>query len=422
MEWLTDIREGVDDINKMARHNFNVIGCFIMACLALLQFSFSWKMHVDMPHEKDESLTIPELSNASDRMHVEDQGNMTSESTLISLMKNGGNRNVEDARINLPKKNETRSIARIPIRNENSTADTDGKERLTFHFIYNGRRYNFQPFMLRAVESVFYHHPDAQVRIHHSQIGRFELPYLKPLFKDFDLAMEHYKLEEKLESMKTQFKETELLQSFIDNLSNWTETSKFREYNKCNVYRLVLLYTRGGIYMDLDSILVRQMHTLGNNVIGKQSEKSINGAVLKFQKGNIFLEKALENMFNEFVPYKWGYQGPKLMTRTLSKDFRQCKWREPVSREGVKNATACPVDVMGVDAFYPLHFAETDKICYDSSINDTIVQEWKRVLDTNTYAAHITGKKKHMVTKPGTLCRWIKNAFCVTNETCEMVV
>jgi hypothetical protein len=411
---------------KMRKQAGKVAACFLVATLVLSQlYSFSWQMHLDTQHIEPEMMNIPALTNATKNIlndvsekakAMSNNGNMIQELPIIGEEGKAG-----DARTGLNISTEVRDS--LINSNENTSSTTDINEKLLFHFIFNDRPSQLQPFMLRAIESVFYHHPDAQVRIHTSHvesISKFAFPFLNPLFEKFDLQMEHYDLERKLQSLKPQFKDTQLLQTFIDGVPNWIKTSRWREYNKCDVYRLVLLYTRGGIYLDLDNIVVRPMNTLGDNVIGMQSEKSINGAVLKFQKGNIFLEKAFQNMFKEFSD-KWGYQGPKLMTRTMRKDFRKCRWME-AGREGIHNGTVCPVDVMGVDAFYPLHFAETDKICYERSINDTIVQERKSVLETKTFVAHITGKKKQLVTQPGTLCRWLKNAFCVTKETCELIV
>jgi hypothetical protein len=418
------------DIAKMRKQAGKVAACFLFASLVLIQFSFSWQMHLDTQNKEPEMMNIPALTNAtknilndvSEETKAGDQRNKSSNKKIQELPIVGEEGKAGDARTSLNISTEVRDS--LLNSNENTSGTTDKNEKLLFHFIFNGGQSQFQPFMLRAIESVFYHHPDAQVKIHSPQVTlttKFGLPLLKPLFGKFDLQMEHYDLEKKVQSLKNHFKDTQLLQSFIDGLPNWIKTSRYREYNLSDVYRLILLYTRGGIYLDLDSIVVRPMNTLGDNVVGKQSEKSINGAVLKFQKGNIFLEKALHNMFNEFAPFSWGYQGPKLMTRTMRKDFRKCRWME-AGREGNHNSTVCPVDVMGVDAFYPLHYAETDNICYERSINDTTVQEWRKILETKTFVAHITGKKKKLVTQPGTLCRWLKNAFCVTKETCEMIV
>jgi hypothetical protein len=425
-----------DNIAKMRKQAGKVAACFLVASLVFTQLSFSLQMHLDTQENEPEMMNIPALTNANKNILNDvsgetkamnnngtgDQGNKSSNKKIQELPIVGEAGKAGDARTSLNISTEVRDS--LLNSNENTSGTTDKNETLLFHFIFNGRRLDFQPFMLRAIESVFYHHPDAQVKIHSPHlllISNSGIPLLKPLFKKFDLQMEHYDLEKKLQSLKNHFKDTQLLQSFIDRLPNWIETSRFREYNKSDIYRLILLYTRGGIYLDLDCVVARPMNTLGVNVVGKQSAESINGAVLKFQKGHIFLEKALYNAFNEFVPFKWGYQGPKLMTRTMRKDFRKCRWME-AGREGNLNRTVCPVDVMGVDAFYPLHWSQTDNICYDMSINDTTVQEWKKILETKTFVAHITGKKKQLVTQPGTLCRWLKNAFCVTKETCEMIV
>jgi hypothetical protein len=304
--------------------------------------------------------------------------------------------------------------------NENTSDGTFTPDKILFHFIYSGNWSNFYPSYSRAVESVLYHHPRAKVRIHTQNVKEnVSIPLLEPLFKTFDLEIEHYDLAEELELLKNHLNAT-LVQTFIERLPTWMYTSKHRENNKSNIYRLLLLLTRGGIYLDLDCIFLKPMHDLGDNVIGKENTGQVNTAVLKFQKGSIYLKLALERMFKDFRPNKWSYNGPLLLTRTLDNDFPKCDWNKG-TRRGVNASIVCPVNILSVDGFYPMAWHETDEICANSPINDTIVQERKRIIEVETYAIHLTGKKKKTPTYPGTLCRWLKNAFCVTNETCAMI-
>jgi hypothetical protein len=184
----------------------------------------------------------------------------------------------------------------------------------------------------------------------------------------------------------------------------------------------MLMVTRGGIYMDLNFIVLKPMHDLGDNIIGKENTGQVNNAFLKFRKGSICLKVASERMINDFRPNKWAYNGPQLLTRTLGYGFPECDWYKG-TRRGVNASIICPVNILSVDGFYPLAWDKTNEICADSPINDTIVQERKRGnLCHSPHWVHLTGYKKKYPTYPGTLCRWLKNAFCITNKTCAMIV
>jgi hypothetical protein len=283
--------------------------------------------------------------------------------------------------------------------NENTSDGTVMPDKILFHFIYSGNWSNFYPSYARAVESVLYHHPSAKVRIHTQNMkDNASIPLLEPLFKKFDLEIEHYDLAEELELLKNHLNAT-LVQIFIERLPTWIDTSKHPENNKSNIYRLLLLLTRGGIYMDLDCIFLKPMHDLGDNVIGKENRGQVNSAVLKFQKGNLYLKSALERMFKDFRPNKWSYNGPLLLTRTLDYDFPECDWYKG-TRRGVNASIVCPVNILSVDGFYPLGWDKTDEICAGSPINDTSVQERKRVIEVETYVIHLTGKRKKLLHIP----------------------
>eukprot|EP00980_Cylindrotheca_fusiformis_P016187 scaffold4809_cov116-Cylindrotheca_fusiformis.AAC.11 len=301
--------------------------------------------------------------------------------------------------------------------------NNEDSSRPLFHFIFSGNWSNFSPSYARAVESVLYHHPDAVVRLH-SQNSRNEtvsIPLLEPLFQEFDLEIEYYDLAEELQILKNYLNET-LVQEFIDDLPQWMYTTKKRENNKSNIYRLLLLLTRGGVYMDVDCIYLKPLDALGPNVVGKESKGHVNTAIIKAEKGSIYMEKALTRLFIDFRPTIWAYNGPRLLTRTLKYDFPECEWfvgEEYGTR--TNGSDACPATILGVDGFYPLRWDKTDSLCAELPINDTRVMERKAIIDRETYAIHLTGKKKRLPSPPDTLCRLLKNRFCVTNTTCAMV-
>ena len=141
----------------------------------------------------------------------------------------------------------------------------------------------------RTVESIFHHHPTAKVNIYSNTLpqGLFNVFTEAGYF----IRVQKYKLESLLKGT--------IAEGFIRKL-DMARRGPFWYTNESNLLRIFLLYLFGGIYMDTDIIVVRPLHSLTNNSIGWQDRGSVNlnGAFLKFERGNAFLEACIK----EFVP------------------------------------------------------------------------------------------------------------------------
>ncbi|KAG2383558.1 hypothetical protein C9374_004229 [Naegleria lovaniensis] len=88
--------------------------------------------------------------------------------------------------------------------------------------------------------------------------------------------------------------------------------------------RLAILYKQGGTYMDLDYISVQQIPSSMKNIIARQLDvksdsdfaQSLNNAILRFEKGNLFLQQLLHDFVKYYAIEPWGNNGPELITRT----------------------------------------------------------------------------------------------------------
>ncbi|KAI3838194.1 hypothetical protein MKW92_019350 [Papaver armeniacum] len=95
--------------------------------------------------------------------------------------------------------------------------------------------------------------------------------------------------------------------------------------NISNLLRLAILYKFGGIYIDTDVLVLKNLSKL-RNTIGAQTMdletrnwSRLNNAVLIFDKKHPLLEKFIEEFALTFNGNRWGHNGPYLVSRVVSK-------------------------------------------------------------------------------------------------------
>lgn len=93
--------------------------------------------------------------------------------------------------------------------------------------------------------------------------------------------------------------------------------------NLSNLLRLGLLYRFGGIYLDTDVIVLKNLGEL-RNVIGAQTVdlgsgnwSRLNNAVMIFDEGHPLLYKFIQEFALTFDGNKWGHNGPYLVSRVV---------------------------------------------------------------------------------------------------------
>mmetsp|Transcript_11772 Transcript_11772/g.43018 ORF Transcript_11772/g.43018 Transcript_11772/m.43018 type:complete len:647 (+) Transcript_11772:341-2281(+) len=88
--------------------------------------------------------------------------------------------------------------------------------------------------------------------------------------------------------------------------------------NLSNAFRLAALLAHGGIYLDMDVILLRDNILFMGPTIGDQGLEELNNAVLKFPRRHPFLVAVIEDFVEEYNGEIWGWQGPSCLTRVYS--------------------------------------------------------------------------------------------------------
>ncbi|KAJ4703433.1 putative Alpha 1,4-glycosyltransferase family protein [Melia azedarach] len=235
-------------------------------------------------------------------------------SSVVSRSKKVNNRRIKFKILRLGAKSR-RFSAKVKEFFENSSCKS------TFFMTWISEFNSFGNREIFAMESLFKSHPNAcLVMVSNSLDSRkgslvFK-PFLDKGFKviavkpDFDYIFKNTPAEEWFNKLKKGNIDPGFI-SLGQNLSN--------------LLRLALLYKFGGIYLDTDVIVLKNLSKL-RNTIGAQTMDSetknwsrLNNAVLIFDKNHPLLFKFIQEFSLTFDGNKWGHNGPYLVSRVVSR-------------------------------------------------------------------------------------------------------
>ncbi|XP_045604060.1 lactosylceramide 4-alpha-galactosyltransferase isoform X2 [Procambarus clarkii] len=80
--------------------------------------------------------------------------------------------------------------------------------------------------------------------------------------------------------------------------------------------RWLLLWKYGGVYLDLDALVLRSLAHLPN-CAARESERYVAAGVLKFTRAHPLLRACLNHFARHFNGHVWGANGPELLTQVL---------------------------------------------------------------------------------------------------------
>ncbi|XP_064120791.1 lactosylceramide 4-alpha-galactosyltransferase-like [Macrobrachium nipponense] len=160
-----------------------------------------------------------------------------------------------------------------------------------------------------------------------------------------------------LQALKTEFPNLQLLHLEVDHLfrdsileywykERMWEHSYWPKSHFNDILRWLILERYGGIYLDLDALVLRSLSSLPNSA-GLESDKWVAAGVLKFSPGHDVIRGCIERIAEHFDGTVWGANGPEVLTEVL---VHTCALRLP-SGETPK---CKDVKVMSPRAFYPI--------------------------------------------------------------------
>lgn len=223
-----------------------------------------------------------------------------------------------------------------------STTQSAGSKRLRVFFIWTTPATTLKLRYRRALESVFFHHPSAEVLLYANHVP-------DTLFTDFrdqgyDIRVVTYDLAQMLRSSDLYTKEMDSDsiegKQIVDQWISTVTSHPFRFPNvEADHVRLVAMYLRGGIYMDMDAIVIKSLHTL-HNMIGFETPPpnegyafctdatcNVGNAVMAFESANPFIRSCLVSLLTKYSntsgALNWEYAGDILSTQLFGSSTNQ---------------------------------------------------------------------------------------------------
>ena len=104
-------------------------------------------------------------------------------------------------------------------------------------------------------------------------------------------------------------------QSFTDKLEVAMKSKNWYRH-QIDLLRYLVLYKWGGVYIDLNVIILHPMDSLKMNTLGwvDQHHKNLSSAFMMFEKDSFFLKSCLEEFAKHYKIESWESNGP-LLTR-----------------------------------------------------------------------------------------------------------
>ncbi|XP_038074476.1 uncharacterized protein LOC119742533 [Patiria miniata] len=258
-----------------------------------------------------------------------------------------------------------------------STPATNTPHQLLFHFIPNitDNRTSLDRPKWRSIESIFYHYPHARIIIHSDslQTGQFDV-----------LTESGYTIE---------------VHSLSATVGNDFIQSKLSIYNLGRFdgvfAKLAVLLHWGGVYIDADVILLRQLDNLmTNNLVWRGEEQnSFDLSFMKFEKGHPFLETAL-------------LKGTKRHVSQLISTYQTSLFNT------WSNHFKSSVKVLSKKGVFMQFNAQNAKECLESTSGPAFESSMKLVKQDMVFAK-VTRLTNLSKLKRGTICKHLYNSFCV---------
>ncbi|XP_072381532.1 lactosylceramide 4-alpha-galactosyltransferase-like [Diabrotica undecimpunctata] len=165
------------------------------------------------------------------------------------------------------------------------------------------------------------------------------------------------------------------------------EGSKYVTSHASDVLRYLTLWKYGGIYLDLDVIIIKSLEDLKPNYAGLQSRTDVAAGVISFDpdgKGHIMAEKCLNDLKKNFNGKDWGNNGPGVITRLLVNLCHIKHYRKKMELASKMIKKDCGgFTVFEPEIFYPVRYEDWN-FYFDESKLKSIISHTNK-----SYAVHM---------------------------------
>lgn len=126
-----------------------------------------------------------------------------------------------------------------------------------------------------------------------------------------------------------------------------------------DLQRMLSLYHFGGIYLDLDVVVLRSLEHITLNFMGAQSNTTIGNGIVGLQAhgvGHQFAELVLRSIQKQYDDNIWNQNGPGSLARVMSKI---CATNNNNIRQMIKKPENCyGLRVHNISSFYEINWQE----------------------------------------------------------------
>ena len=172
--------------------------------------------------------------------------------------------------------------------------------------------------------------------------------------------------------------------SQLKNIWNKLQMSQFYVPHLSDVLRVLILEEVGGIYLDLDALVIRPLphdeNFIGLNEIGI-SNYELNNGVMKFQTNNLILQEIIFGLSKYFNGDYYAGNGPQLITKVV-KDVCEGKY---------ENCDYCVATCLNLTiydnwVFHPISYFNWEKL-YEKTTSFDLSLLYK-----SSYTVHLWNK------------------------------
>ncbi|XP_022093128.1 uncharacterized protein LOC110980597 [Acanthaster planci] len=257
-------------------------------------------------------------------------------------------------------------------------------QQLIFHVIVNSNRTSLEWPKWRTIESLFYHHPHSRVIVHSNSLKESQFDVLTEAGYDVEILS----LDASIDAVSS-------------NGASKTKNQKKPENNfNETLAKLAILFHWGGVYIDANVILLRQLDFSMTNTLIWSNEKrdSFDLSVMKFRRGHPFLKAAIQKG-SDLQAFPRGKHSSTFMasifhswSNNLESSYRihALALKSSLKKFNSKNANECSKTVPG-------------------TVDDSYIKQLQR----EVFGAKVMGLNNSSKLKRGTVCKHLLNSFCV---------
>ena len=184
-------------------------------------------------------------------------------------------------------------------------------------------------------------------------------------------------------------------------------SSHYPLHHRSDLVRVAIMWKMGGIYLDLDCMVLRPLDCLPDNTIGMGSSMKnwVENGVMAFQAGHPFLAYLMDYMVEEFKPDYYFSIGPPTLSSALL-DF--CD-RDELPANGGPVSCSNGTTVVHLEprhSFYALDNKERN-VFFDSKVNPDDLEALKL-----SYLSHIYNAGHGNAVPEGSLYSLLAREYC----------